>query len=305
MSDYGFKTLKSGGGGLTDTSINAKYPMMGFDLSHSPSAFRTVHISDRKTNPFASSTTPGYVSPSLPSVSSLTSLYWGYNDPQGNFHPLLGGANNTSGYVRELIYQYEHGYDYRPAGYGIITGTINRRIRTNAVGTPIAGNYYFNGTLNDGNWNKLTAFDTTSESGSMQSLFPYMNGMKADTGQDLSDHLFTYTLIPANVPSTSSTSDGIRNGMSRLAMYHYTKLIDSARYPYEFEIDEKYVKIYRVYYWNETYGRLYFDHTFYDGDYNWRYEIKDYLRVKQVEQTAGSEIDITIMLFPYKMEDIR
>lgn len=305
MSDYGFKTLKRGSESRVDTAINAKYPMMGFDLSHRPSAYRTIHISDAKTNPFASSSTPGYSSPSLPSVGSLTSIYYGFNDPQGNFHPILGGSNKTSGYVRELIYQYEHGYDFRPAGYGIITGTINRRTRTNAIGTPVSGNYYFNGSLSNGNWNKITAFNTTEESGTTQNLFPYMNGMKADTGESLNSHLFTYALRDA--PSTSNPNAAVKEAMWRLSIYHFTNFVqgDNVYYPYDFEIDEKYVKIYRTYYWSEIYGQIYFDHTFYDSGYNWRYQMQDYLRVKQVEQTAGSEIDITIMLFPYKMEDIR
>lgn len=312
MSDYGFKTVKNNKNGGKDTAINAKFPMMGFDMSHRPSSYITFHITDAKTNPIATAgNTPGYSAPSS-TVNNLTNLGFGFYDPQGNLWQLQGGANKTSGYVKTLIYQYEHGYNFRPACYGTITGTLNLQVTTNAIGTPVAGKYYWEGSLYNDNWNLMSAFNTTSTRQALSGggdLFPYMNGMKAIYGGALNEHTFNYSMPANSVPTTSSTKDAVQNGIFRLTTYHFTNNILNGEYPYSFEVDDKYIKIYRTYYWNETYGRLYFDHTFSDtdsyGTYNWRYYIEDYVRAKQVEQTYGSEIDITIMLFPYKMEDLK
>lgn len=315
MSDYGFKTVKTNKNGGKDTAINAKFPMMGFDMSHRPSAYVSFHISDVKTNPLAdASNAPDYSSPSLPAVSSLSDLPYGIYDPQGNPQPLLGGANKTSGYVKELIYEYKHGYNFRPACYGTITGSLNLQTTTNAIGTPVAGNYYYNGSLNDSNWNLMTAFNTTtttppqvSQSGS---LFPYMNGMMSISGGALNNHMFHYTIWSGNVPTTSSNKDVVQNGIAMLTSNHFNNTIFGGEYPYSFEVDNECIRIYRTYYWSEVYGRLYFDHTFYYSDplvgqFNYRYYIEDYVRARQVEQLYGSEIDINIMLFPYKMEDLK
>ena len=81
MSDYGFKTVKTNKNGGKDTAINAKFPMMGFDMSHRPSAYVSFHISDVKTNPLAdASNAPDYSSPSLPDISSLSDLPYGIYD---------------------------------------------------------------------------------------------------------------------------------------------------------------------------------------------------------------------------------
>ena len=313
MSDYGFKTVKTNKNGDKDTAINAKFPMMGFDMSHRPSAYISFHITDTKTNPIANaSNTPGYTAPSS-TVNNLSGLNYGFYDPQGNVWQLQGGANKTSGYVKELIYEYKHGYKFRPACYGTITGSLNLQTTTNAIGTPIAGKYYWNGSLSNSNWNLMTAFDTTSTATSQGfkdgNLFPYMNGMRTILGGTLDTHMFHYMMWANSVPTTSSTKDAVQNGIARLTSYHFNNTISGGEYPYSFEVDDEYIRIYRTYYWSEVYGRLYFDHTFYDSDsygsYNWRYYIEDYVRAKQVEQLYGSEIDINIMLFPYKMEDLK
>lgn len=315
MSDYGFKTVKTNKNGGKDTAINAKFPMMGFDMSHRPSAYVSFHISDAKTNPIAdASNTPGYTAPSS-TVSNLSSLGYGFTDPQGNFQPLLGGANKTSGYVKELIYEYKHGYNFRPACYGTITGSLSLQTTTNAIGTPVAGNYYFNGSLNNSNWNLMTAFNTTSTTASEgfqdgnANLFPYMNGMMSISNGALDNHIFHYIMRVGDVPTASSNKNAIQNGVFRLTSYNFNNTIFGGEYPYSFEVDDEYIRIYRTYYWSEVYGRLYFDHTFYYSDstiqYNYRYHIEDYVRAKQVEQLYGSEVDVNIMLFPYKMEDLK
>lgn len=315
MSDYGFKTLKYGKNSQDGVAINAKYPILGFDLSHNPPAYVTIHISDTKDNPIAnSSNTPGYSAPSLPETSSLSNLPYYFSDGGSDRRWVKGGSNYTSGYVRTEIYRYKHGYDFRPACYGTITGDINLKIRTNAVGnktaspynmpTP-AGNYYYRGSLSDNNYNLLSAYETTTDAtyGSGGQLFPYMNGMKTIYGGPLNSHRFMYSLLSSQVPTTSSTNDAIKRCVQALTTSYFNKQV-TGYYPYEFAVDNEYIRIYRTYYWCEIYGRIYFDETFTDDDLYWRIEMKDYIRTKMVEELAGSEIDINIMMFPYKMEDL-
>lgn len=303
MSDYGFKTVNDIKNKDMNISINAKYPMMGFDMGHKPMSFRTIRITDAKEIPISEIThSPDYVAPARPTDAQLQSLYYGYNDPQGNFWPITGYANKTHGYFRQLICKYEHGYKFRPACYATITGNINKKTTTNAVGTPIAGRYYWQGSVYDSNWNLMQSFNTTTQTtGLGGNLFPWINGMKAQSGEPMNRHYFNYT--NNNIPTTSSTRDGLQNGMRSLFVYYMSDSFTD-KYPFEFSVDDKYVYVYRYAYWSDMYGRLHFDHTFYDDGYNWRYEIKDEIRVKMIEQLAGSNIDITIMLFPYKMEDL-
>lgn len=315
MSDYGFKTIKKGKNSLDGVSINAKYPILGFDLGHKPPSYITIHISDAKDNPIAnSSNTPGYSAPSLPNVSSLENLSYWFSDGGSDRRYVKGGSNYKIGYVRTEIYSYKHGYKFRPACYGTITGDIKLKVRTNAVGnktaspynmpTP-AGNYYYRGTLTDNNYNLLSSYETTIESTGVSSgqLFPYMNGMKTIYGGPLNDHRFSYTLPTTQVPTTSTENTGIKRSVQSLTMSHFFKTA-TGYYPYEFVVDDEYIRIYRTYYWCEIYGRIYFDETFTDDDLYWRIEMKDYIRTKMVEELAGSEIDINIMMFPYRMEDL-
>lgn len=309
MSDYGFKTLKNGRTNTTEVAINAKYPMMGFDLSHRPSAYVTFHITDAKDNPLADSSTPGYVAPVLPSVSSLGNLPYWFSDGGSDRRWVKGGSNITYGYVKTEIYRYKHGYNFRPACYGTITGKLAQKIRTNAIGnasgTNPSGKIWYNGTLDNSNYNLMSSFNTTTEGASATSgaLFPYMNGLKTISGTDARMHNFSYRLFRTNVPTTSQQED-IKYIIQYLTTEHFYKNI-TGEYPYSFEVDEEYIKIYRTYYWCEIYGRVYFDETFVDEDFNWRIELKDYLRARMVEELAGSEIDVNIMMFPYKMEDIK
>lgn len=315
MSDYGFKTVKNNKNGGKDTAINAKFPMLGFDLSHRPYAYITFHITDTKDNPLPTAqNTPGYTSPSLPAVNSLENLNWYFTGVSASDRRYVkGGANRTSGFVKELIYQFEHGYDFRPACYGTVTGKINRGVRTQAVGNMTsaphnmpapAGNFWINGRLSDGNWNKMASFETFTEPTRSSVLYSYMNGMKSVDGGQMNYHDLHYLLFAREVPTSSSESNAIKNTVYWLTNNYFSNS-QAGEYPYSFEVDNKYIKIYRTYYWGEAYGRIYFDETFWDGSYNWRQEMKDYLRVKQVEELAGSEIDINIMMFPYQMEDLK
>ena len=155
----------------------------------------------------------------------------------------------------------------------------------------------------------MASFDRTTEDNIFyggSNLFPYMNGMKNIGGNAMNYHQFTFVMPQSDVPSTSSNTSLIKPAMNRIAsLFFQNSILSGGEYPYSFEVDDKYIKIYRTYYWSDVYGRLYFDQTMYDEGYNYRYELKDFLRVRQVEQLAGSEIDITIMMFPYKMEDLK
>ena len=100
MSDYGFKTSDDN----RATVLNAKNPIFGFDMQHTPRAFKTFHIVDTKTSPIH---TGSVATPDPQPVNS-----WGY------------AQNMDYGTIRELIKKVKHGYPFRPVGYATISGTM-------------------------------------------------------------------------------------------------------------------------------------------------------------------------------------
>lgn len=309
MSDYGFKTLKSGKERPKDIAINAKYTNMGFDLRHKPMPFVTISINDTRTNPYATMGVRGYNPAPRPELNQLTDTGFYYRDLNFNPVPFLGKANKTYGVVDEVIYQAEHGYNFRPAGYVIYTGKINENIQKNCVGIPVAGQIIttVSGyTSSNYNWNLMSSFNRSVTTSSMVNgtLTPNMNKMTSKYGEVLNDRSFLYTIRTDEVPSTSSEQTWVSNAVFNLSMKEFQLHLLNGEFPYRVEVDDKYIKVYRTYYWCEMWGRLYMKSQSNSGDISSTAYIEDEFKIKMVEQTYGSTVDITLMLFPYKMEDI-
>lgn len=310
MSDYGFKTLKSGKERPKDIAINAKYTNIGFDLRHKPTPFITVSINDTRTNPYATNGTRGYNPTTKPELSQLTNTGLYYYDYFNNPFPVLGKANKTYGAIDEVIYRVEHGYNFRPAGYAIYTGKLNYNLQKNIVGTPIAGQNIVTAdgyTESDYNWNLMRPFNTTTTTPIIVdgTLTPKMNVMKAKYVDVINDHNFQYTIRPSDVPTTSIINNLIKDAVFNFSMKELQlQLVDDYKFPFWIEVDDKYITVYRTYYWCEMWGRLYMRSQSNRGSISASAYIEDEFKIKMVEQTYGSTVDITVMLFPYKMEDI-
>ena len=161
MSDYGFATKDQNG----DNAINAKNPIFGFDMGHRPMAFKTFRFNDAKTYPIQTG------NPATPNPQPVNS--WDYAETQ------------SSGEIIETLLKVKHGYNFRPVGYAVITGTWKISSRVQITQTQRAGTWGGNYTktlikdiesyeLTPNQFNHIWISDTgvSPMSGSMVTLTP-------------------------------------------------------------------------------------------------------------------------------------
>lgn len=270
MSNYGFKTMGKDG----RTAINGKWPIFGADINHSPKAFRTIRITDRKSNSLRYGSTP------LPSVDTS-----GLNYTQNV-------QAETHGEIKELVYRYEHGYSKRPVGYWTVVGNLNFRTSGDLVGvevsTPNPGNQ--GGNYNSSTQGTLKVFP----------LVPLMNGSFAGTY----DTSGSAPSIRVGSPSNSTNADMLIPD-SAPAFYKsvYQPIFDEAGYTVE--IDDKYVSIYRVNYWFDVRRRSYYHYRDdLGGGSIYEFTLDSNIRVRGVTQLEGSIVDVNIYLTPLDMEKL-
>ena len=109
MSDYGFATYDDKSGKKRLGSVNSKWPIFGPKYANIDKCFKTIHISETYM--------PNYKTADLPQPVIPSGSYYAYNDYRWH--------------EKQLIYQYEHGYDFRPVGYAVFSGdmTVNVNFR--------------------------------------------------------------------------------------------------------------------------------------------------------------------------------
>lgn len=315
MADYGFKVMRDKSKKTTGAGVvlDAKNPMLGFALGRKPATYFTVHISDTTTNDFASSGTPGYVEPTVPTGSQLSNMinpYWPADDyPHITERRALYGVNKVSGVYKELAYELKHGLGYTPAWYQIWSGDIKFYMSCNNIGIPDRGYLRIvdreNGVVTSDTtdpWARMASFNTINTN--------TMPGPDMGLGGGLAPCALSNKIEMWDIP----VSDNYYAFVVRGAVSEYLTgpvyagaTFDNFR-PYEVEVDDEYVRIYRTYAWFETYGRVYERETVWDSSGADRWDL-DYcmdarLRQKMATQTAGTELDITIMLMPYSLEDL-
>lgn len=315
MADYGFKVMRENSKKTTGAGVvlNAKNPMLGFALGKKPATYFTVHISDTSTNSFADNSTEGYVEPTVPTGSDLVTM------TSPNYTPMNGvdivsvsenrslcGANKVSGMGRELIYERKHGLGYKPAWYSIFSGDLKLSITCRNIGIPQAGTYNFSrrggGYSISDPWARMAAFDTTTNTSySYLKNSPSMGVL--DAGMIMADYISAYSIPTASNDDAWYVQYAVSMNIPRMAEEEF-----DGWGPYVVEVDEEYVRIYRQYLWLEAYGRVYRRYTTYGTvsgtgyDSDWHMDAR--LRQKMVSQTTGTELDITIMLMPYSLEDL-
>lgn len=263
MSDYGFATKDQNG----DNAINAKNPIFGFDMGHRPMAFKTFRFNDAKTYPIQTG------SPATPNPQPVDS--WGYDETQ------------SSGEIVETLLQVKHGYNFRPVGYAVITGTwkISSRVQitqTQRAGT-WGGNYTktlikdiqsYELTPNQFNHIWISSTGVTPMSGSMVTLTP----------TDFSSTIWSYEY-------PKSVMTGIPWGSE----YGMLPLKDDD--PIWVEFDDQYIYIKRKRSWTDCIRRCKF---------TWRGSTSDDIqeRVKATAQFTGSQFDVTVYLCPYPLKEL-
>lgn len=270
MSDYGFKTDDKN----RATVLNAKNPIFGFDLQHTPRAFKTFHIIDTKTSPIHT----GSVATPNPQPAQYS---WDWSE------------NIDYGKVRELITRVKHGYSFRPVGYATITGTLKYGFNVSFTQTQRAGSYGGNYSKNLTKVNQPNEYILTPNiSGLPTTNITGYGSLQAST--TLSTQDFSGTTWPAQYPKDIMTyysfgplrhapeSFWPNNGMPRCI---------------EVVIDDEYIYFYRTYIWSDSIRRV---------KYNSGGTIIDDIqeRVKVSEQFIGSEYNVTVYLCPFPIEEL-
>jgi hypothetical protein len=263
MSDYGFATKDQNG----DNAINAKNPIFGFDMGHRPMAFKTFRFNDAKTYPIQTG------SPATPNPQPVDS--WGYDETQ------------SSGEIVETLLKVKHGYNFRPVGYAVITGTWKISSRVQITQTQRAGTW-------GGNYTKTLIKDIQS-----YELTPnqFNHIWISDTGvSPMSGSMVTLT--PTDFSSTIWSYEypkSVMTGMPWGSDYGMWAL--KADDPIWVEFDDQYIYIKRKRSWTDCIRRCKF---------TWRGSTSDDIqeRVKATAQFTGSQFDVTVYLCPYPLKEL-
>lgn len=260
MSDYGFATYDKGGKRRTG-SVNSKWPIFGPRYADIKRAFRTIHFTDTYTQTY-------------------------YNSPNVELPP----ANNYQedmdrGSFRQLVATIPHGYGFRPLGYVSFSGSFSRNIRCKWD--------YVRAVDTRGNWAPsavVTSYQNVTQGG-----ISSFGGIIATLQQTSVVPPFSPNMFDVNY--VDNVYPGLKNEWPSSSLY--ITLEAQTVQPYEAEIDENNIYIYRITYWVDKYGRWYRSES---GQYGYTEDCR--ARSQGVVDWAGSEFDATIYLCPYRMEDL-
>lgn len=275
MSNYGFATYNGKAHNRLEGIVNSKWPIFGpkyKDIQHS---YKTYHISDTTTN-----------------VASAVDL--GVAQPTINH-----GEKSAHRYYKEEVFREAHGYKKRPLGYVMVTGNAVKNVRGYI-------NQYHTGSAPDYGGDFVLSGVHTATIPVVSSLQHQMYTAYTSTGYDsraltLTKSFFTIydgsqyfpdgdIKVPTAAVSAIKRDYGMYNGNDP----DYVPIPgEGVLPPYTIEIDDTDIVIYRNTYKLECCFRT-------DGSGN----TIVYDRVKGVTDMAGTEIDITVLLCPYTMEDL-
>ena len=263
MSDYGFTTKDQNG----MNAVNAKNPIFGFDMGHQPMAFKTFRFRDTNTYPIQSGN-PGTPNP--------TGSGWIYAETQ------------SSGAITETLLKRKHGYNFRPVGYAVITGTwkISSRVmvtQTQRAGT-WGGNYSVELPQRD-----IISYELTPNQ--FNHIWVSSTGVSPMSGSMvfLGETDFPRTIWSYNYPKSVMTGMPWGSDGSMWAL----KTDD----PIWVEFDDTYIYIKRKRTWTDCIRRCKF---------TWRgttdQDIQE--RVKATAQFTGSQFDVTVYLCPFPLKEL-
>lgn len=280
MSDYGFATYDEKNPKKRLGTINSKWPIFGPKYADIGRAFKTIHIIDTYTPSYKT----GAATPSIPSGG-----YFGSTEKRWT--------------EKQFIHQFEHGYNFRPIGYATFCGnlvinvkcTITQKEVITGNASSCGGNFTLNGLaiqnislLPDVRRQMKASYTSTAYSSTEMAIGNYFFGIQDSDG---------YGGGRSDIIVPDSCISAIKRD--------YTVAGRSAgdpSSPYIVEIDEKYVKIYRNVFWLDFWLKWYDSYTSSSSTYNYTHSIDD--RIKGATYYTGSDLDCTIYLAPYSMEDL-
>ena len=270
MSNYGFATYDEKKKNRLQGVVNSKWPIFGPKYSDIKHAFKTVHITDTYQQDFV-------VGPNVR-----------VPDPQGGSQGTGYSTSIERGVIRQLVATIPHGYGFRPLGYIQFSGTIQQNTRCKWKYDSVvdyAGNWLPSLAPIYGNSNKPVDYISNPAL-----IFPIEG----------SSYVPGYGSFSVAYPPTGY--GGVYYYLTNPNGLWIVDALDpnyKGFMPYEVEIDEENVYIYRNTYWLDQIGRFYQWDTYYQ-----LIRTDQRARSQGVMDWAGSSIDLTIYLCPYKLEDL-
>lgn len=274
MRDYGFTTYDENGKKI-DGFVNSKYPIFGPKYNKISSCFKTFHIVDTTSH-------------TLDQIAHQEPP-----QPSGNIDT-YDVQNVTRGFVKEKIIEFEHGLGFRPLGYVYFDGKIVRTTTMRVTQTEVVGTAYSRGEF--GGDFDLTGYDVYKTIAR-----PDIKEQIMDTSLDTSYMASSFSVCYGTEGYNNGDTVRVNNNVSGW----FTTMYDVISYgmygepevPYVAEIDDKYVRIYRYICWSDYKARI---KVYYSSAIN--YDLNQ--RIKLCTSYEGSELNATIYLCPYKMEDL-
>lgn len=268
MSNYGFATYDDKTKSLLG-SVNSKWPIFGPEYNSISKCFKTIHLSDI--------TEQNYITGNPSTPTGLNYDYWGID----------------SGKSKQLIFQIEHGFNFRPIGYAFFNGDVKRTSKIQVSQSEVIGSGWSAGEFG-GNF-------TLSGQGSDSVLARPDIVSQIIEGEDTGDFtFFNFDYVIVGDSSTEYTPTlRIPNNCLGIFKTFYSLISGDKNVPYSVEIDGKYVKIYRYIDWIDYKGRYR-----YISSYSSTYDYDINQRIKAITSYSGTELDCTVYLCPYSMEDL-
>lgn len=277
MSDYGFATYDEKTGKLAE-KINSKYPIFGPEYRGIDAQYRTISIVETVQN-----------SPDDAYVEMLGS--W----PNRNIEYWLDGTYVGYAHARRykdtLITSFEHHLGYRPLCYFWVTGTVVQNCRCAMY------QYLASGSGYGGSFNRNKTFTRTGKVGAAMN---YMVQTDRPEGYIWQNQYVTIAASNSIYGYHSDTDIQIPNACMPAFSepeYNASEVIDSnaGNNPYFVVVDDKEVKVYRRHWYSDHQCRV-------GTSSNGSPDIRQ--RTKCNMDYAGTNVDITVYLVPYSLEDL-
>lgn len=275
MSDYGFATYDEKSGKLAE-KINSKYPIFGPEYKGIDAQYRTINIVETVQN------SPDNID-ELSSWPNRNTEYW--------LDGTWVGYSNAIRHKDTLITKFEHHLGYRPLCYYWVTGTIVQNCRCGMY------QYLASGSGYGGEFSRSKTFTRTGKVGAAMN---YMTQTDTPQGYIWQNQYVGISASSSIYGYDSSYQIQIPNACFPAFSepeYNSWEVIDSlaGNQPYYAVVDDKEVKIYRRHWWSDHMCRVGTSRT---GSPDARQ------RAKCIIDYAGTNVDITVYLVPYSLEDL-
>lgn len=275
MSDYGFATYDERNYNRKEGVVNSKWPIFGPKYNDISNSYKTYHFSDTTS-----------------SVAKNVDL--GLSAP-GN-----GGSTYKYHYIKTEIFRRKHGYKKRPLGYVVFTGNVVKNVRC------YIKQYYENGSPAYGGYFEFSGVNTATIP-VMSSLQGAMRTAYTSTGYNgyattLEDGVFTIYDGSTSFPQGDIKVPTSVVSRVKISYHMYDDNDDTGippapggyncLPPYTVEITDEDIVVYKNVYNCDVWYRTDSGST------------RVYDRVKGITDFAGTEVDMTVILCPYTMEDL-